>query len=409
MNGNYSWAAYNASLQSVKSLDHPDVSVLLPMFRDPAHSPAMICHAMNIIASATRCTNPGQIPVVALDQPLYSLAKQIQWKWPEKYGADKFVIMLGALHIEMAFLKTIGDYLDGNGWTSALISVGIATSGRSEAMLRASHVMRSRHAHQVSLACLYIMQQHAYTHYVQNRNTDDLDAPASFTDWCENQGKSHPQFKCWDTVLRLELALMTFIRSLRESDFDLFLEAQTQLVPWFFGLNHQNYARWASVHLHDMRLLNSIHPKIAQEFKSGNFTVNTTGRPFSAIGIDHAHEHLNARVKGIGGAVGLTENPDALHRWMTAGPEVTHVIDEFEQAATIVAEHDSATLLHHEQTPSQQTLFVKPVTSLVAAFEEMGNPFADNGKCIYVVDMHNICFDAVIDTVINITAVGHEQ
>jgi hypothetical protein len=83
MNGNYSWAAYNASLQSGKSLDHPDVSVLLPMFRDPAHSPAMICHAMNIIASATRCTNPGQIPVVALDQPLHSLAKQIQWKWPE--------------------------------------------------------------------------------------------------------------------------------------------------------------------------------------------------------------------------------------------------------------------------------------------------------------------------------------
>jgi hypothetical protein len=197
------------------------------------------------------------------------------------------------------------------------------------------------------------MQQHAYTHYVQNRNTDDLDPPASFTDWCENQCKSHPQFKYWDTVLRLELALMTFIRSLRESNFDLFLEALTQLVPWFYALNHQNYARWASVHLRDMRLLNSIRPKIAQEFKSGNFTVNTTGRPFSAIGLDQAHEHLNARVKRTGGAVGLTENPAALLRWMTAGLEVTRFIGEFEQAATIVAEHGSATLLHHEQTQSQ--------------------------------------------------------
>jgi hypothetical protein len=158
-----------------------------------------------------------------------------------------------------------------------------------------------------------------------------------------------------------------------------------------------------------MRLLNSIHPKIAHEFKSGNFTVNTTGHLFSATGLDQVHEHLNACVKGTGGAVGLTENPDALLRWMTAGPEVARVIGEFEQAATIVAEHGRATLLQHEQTQSQQTLIVKQVTSLVAAFKEMGNPFADDGKCIYAVDTHNICFDAVIDTVSNIEDFGREQ
>jgi hypothetical protein len=53
-----------------KNLDRPGVSVSLPMLRVPAHNPAMICHVMNTLASATRCTNPGQIPVVALDQLL---------------------------------------------------------------------------------------------------------------------------------------------------------------------------------------------------------------------------------------------------------------------------------------------------------------------------------------------------
>jgi hypothetical protein len=105
----------------------------------------------------------------------------------------------------------------------------------------------------------------------------------------------------------------------------------------------------------------------------------------------------------------LTDNPDALHRWMTAGPEVARVIGEFKQATTLVAEHGSATLLHHKETQSQQTLFVKQVTSLVATFEEMGNPFADDGKCIYALDKHNICFDAVTETVSNIKALGHEQ
>ncbi len=80
--GQYSWAAYNASCQVIEKLHRPDVSILLPMFRDPAHSPAMICNAMTIISSTTQRINPGQIPVVALHQPLYSLAKQIQWNWP---------------------------------------------------------------------------------------------------------------------------------------------------------------------------------------------------------------------------------------------------------------------------------------------------------------------------------------
>ena len=43
--------------------------------------------------------------VVAFDQPLYAVAKEIQWMWPDEYGEEKFVIMFGGLHVEMAFLK----------------------------------------------------------------------------------------------------------------------------------------------------------------------------------------------------------------------------------------------------------------------------------------------------------------
>jgi hypothetical protein len=60
----------------------------------------------------------------------------------------------------------------------------------------------------------------------------------------------------------------------------------------------------------------------------GNFTVNKTTHNFSAIALDHAHEQNNASVKGDGGAVGLTENPTALRRWMVSGPEMARVIGE---------------------------------------------------------------------------------
>ena len=73
---------------------------------------------MDVIKNATEHINEGQVPVIAFDQPLYAIAKQIQWKWPEVYGEDKFV-KFGGLHIEMAALKTIGDWLQGSGWTTS--------------------------------------------------------------------------------------------------------------------------------------------------------------------------------------------------------------------------------------------------------------------------------------------------
>ena len=54
------------------------------------------------------------------------------------------------------------------------------------------------------------------------------------------------------------------------------------------------------------------HSAVCQEFLSGKFTVNKTGHVFSNIATDQTHEQNNACVKGDGGAVGLTQNPQAL-------------------------------------------------------------------------------------------------
>ena len=75
------------------------------------------------------------------------------------------------------------------------------------------------------------------------------------------------------------------------------------------------------VHLRDLVSLKECHPTIHAEFVKGNFTVNKSKLTFSAIAIDQAHGQNNTSVKGDGGAVGLTENPAALHRWMIFGPD----------------------------------------------------------------------------------------
>lgn len=75
-----------------------------------------------------------------------------------------------------------------------------------------------------------------------------------------------------------------------------------------------------------------------------------------------------------GGAVGLTESPAALRRWMVAGPEVSRMVQEFEGSISTKESHD-----HHEQKPGIQCAFSKDVTNTIAAFEELGNPFMETG------------------------------
>jgi len=85
-----SWAAYHAwSQQEALPDGNTAISALLPLFYDEAKSVAMIRHAMDVVRSAVGILNPSQIPIITCDQPLYALAKQIQWSWPSSHGEDQ--------------------------------------------------------------------------------------------------------------------------------------------------------------------------------------------------------------------------------------------------------------------------------------------------------------------------------
>ena len=132
----------------------------------------------------------------------------------------------------------------------------------------------------------------------------------------------------------------------------MYVDALTELVPWFFALDHTNYARWIPVHLRDMTELANKYTDVFTKFSKGHFTVQKTKGIFSAIPLDQGHEQNNAYVKGDGGAIGLTDNPTALRRWMVAGPEVAREIVEFDDFN--LHPHDQEETRHHEETPSMQ-------------------------------------------------------
>ncbi len=93
-------AAYHASMTlSVAHL--PYISSLLPLLVEK--TTAMARHVMIVLKHATEYLNPGQIPVMFGDHPLYAKMKLLQLEESDIFG--EVCVMLGDLHIEMTVFR----------------------------------------------------------------------------------------------------------------------------------------------------------------------------------------------------------------------------------------------------------------------------------------------------------------
>ena len=125
-------------------------------------------------------------------------------------------------------------------------------------------------------------------------------------------------------MLKMELAIFTLIRSFRQGNFELFRYTLYEMILYFFANDNVNYARLIPIHLRDIKVLEEQHPDVASEFHKGNFVIQKSRRDLSAMVIDH--EKKNSVIKGDGCAIGLTEDPAVLRRWMVAGQETSRLL-----------------------------------------------------------------------------------
>ena len=131
--------------------DPPAQCPLLPLFYEKSATPAMIKHGMDVIRQAIQYLNPDRIPVTTFNQPLFALTKFVQWKWPDTYSER--VHVLGGHYTEIALWHTLGDVLEGYGWTTALTDSGVTPSGKADLFLRAATII-SRNMRDWLLFCM---------------------------------------------------------------------------------------------------------------------------------------------------------------------------------------------------------------------------------------------------------------
>ncbi|CAG9765648.1 unnamed protein product [Ceutorhynchus assimilis] len=105
-----------------------------------------------------------------------------------------------------------------------------------------------------------------------------------------------------------------------------------------------------------------------------------SGKPFSAIAIDQAHEHHNAEIKATGGANGLYQDLNTRRRVMLSAPEISRLVTAFENLSPSSSEK------HHEQYSSFQIKFLERCLAVKDAFLSVGNPFEEHSGDLFCLD-----------------------
>ena len=75
--------------------------------------------------------------------------------------------------------------------------------------------------------------------------------------------------------------------------------------------------------------------------------------------------------------IGITENVEALRRWMVAGPEVTQLLNEYN---TKYCDEVTMSAKHHEEIQSTQKKLLNEVKNLVILMEEIGDQFMEESN-----------------------------
>ena len=190
-----------------------DISSIMPLIRDKVHTLDTQYHCMKIIAETIKVINPDQTPIDICDQPVFALTKQIRWKFPSLFNIQKYFSFFGDLHVEKSLLVIHGEFIKGIGLAEILGTCNLSVIGAQNTLVNANDIKGARYAMQVSMCAVFAKLKEGYK---------GSDSTKPIWEWL-NEKSENINCLYWKKVLELEIHILIFIRSLRESNFQLHL------------------------------------------------------------------------------------------------------------------------------------------------------------------------------------------
>ena len=88
----------------------------------------------------------------------------------------------------------LGKWLADSGWTSAFTQGDIASSRTAYTFIEAIHATKTRHAHEITAASLYILLQRVYDVFSTSVTPNQDEVALFFQEWCSKIANECVQF-----------------------------------------------------------------------------------------------------------------------------------------------------------------------------------------------------------------------
>ena len=408
-----SWPTWQANLSDARNIPTSLLSatkIFLPVSTETFATVKNIAHLLKNGLNITEKVNPGQIVFICFDQPPFSIARALQIKHPVLFGRHRLFLEFGPLHIEMNLQNALGQLLKDSGWVELLKKASIYSA---DSCLGHTNAMRTRNAITISMCALAMLQLDAF---MESLEEGEIFTQQKFEIWVSTQLK-YPNFQYWDFILRTQNLVLIFVSAVRNRDVVLYIDALEKLVPLMFVLDHQNYARWLSVFVNDLR---TQTPSFRLEYAK-NFSVYTNpGKGFSAMGIDQHGEQMIKMFKSPGGQSSDSQNEHALLRDNIAHGPIKKMMDDGLQLSkrsknddvsdeNIYEGQDAVPKNHHSYGKKSQERFVNQVLEFKNAVLENGNVFSNTSADLIALDTAEVMPAAVASSYAHLEQLGIDQ
>lgn len=277
---------------------------------------------------------------VTYDLAIARISYCIQTQESPKF--DNIFIHMGAFHIEMAFFKAVGFFIEDCGLTHIMTECDLIADGSVTGFIAGKNYNRCKRLH--SLMAMSLQQLH-FEAFLENKNITVENSVIEYLITFMQHKDAFPQIHHTETenIIQLFDQYTTdtlegkhgktaqyyamyidfinfyhiFIKSIRIGDLDLYLYALGKIVCLFFYYNQPNYSRWLVYYINQLQHLDDTHPGLRAEVVKGSFGIRRTTKPFSRIPVDLTLEQtINGEAaRRLTGIVNLANSISARQRW----------------------------------------------------------------------------------------------
>ena len=276
---------------------------------------------------------------------------------------------MGELHIVFAHVRAIGRFLENTGIDDLWLRSDLIGPNIIRQVLTCSHVKRSVIIHEVTLLAFFemyfasLVKLFSGVFLKENNSLIDIisrlsqkvseqdveaiqaihyelmtslesDKYEEIITHFEQENSQNAHFQMLKLYMNMIQRKLVFLHASRSKNWLLHLDATEELYCDIRSMDRTKYSRLIPVYLAEMRDLKRTDPGIWEAFSKGEFSVQKTPIPYTALGMDHAGEQVNEVIKIEGGLTGVSRNENARTRYFLTAPIISKIASNFRTTNT---------------------------------------------------------------------------